>query len=163
MSERGVYSVQPDSYHAREFLARSPAVPPSLLALRLVTFPVLGQTPINTIEEEEEDVAEEEAEDAKTATQEKDMGNELFKQGDVRGAIAAYTRSLRLDPASAAVLSNRAAAHLKVPRARERCPHLRVSLTGATKGGLHARVLASRCTKQGSNCANNALCFAPIV
>jgi Flp pilus assembly protein TadD len=51
---------------------------------------------------------------SKTATEEKDLGNELFRRGDTAGALAAYSRSLVLEPGSAAVYSNRAAVHLKV-------------------------------------------------
>lgn len=49
-----------------------------------------------------------------TASEEKDLGNNLFRKGDTAGALAAYSRSLALDGSSAAVYSNRAAVHLKV-------------------------------------------------
>jgi hypothetical protein len=58
----------------------------------------------------------------RTASEEKDLGNHLFREGDTAGALAAYSRSLALDGSSAAVYSNRAAVHLKVRSAPSSVP-----------------------------------------
>ena len=50
------------------------------------------------------------------AMREKEKGNELFKAKEFRSAIEAYTLSLKLDPDSPAVHSNRAAALMKQGR-----------------------------------------------
>ena len=50
------------------------------------------------------------------AMREKEKGNELFKAKEFRSAIEAYTLSLKLDPDSPAVHSNRAAALMKQTR-----------------------------------------------
>ena len=50
------------------------------------------------------------------ATREKEKGNELFKAKEFRSAIDAYTLSLTLDPQSAPVHANRAAAYMKLKR-----------------------------------------------
>ena len=50
------------------------------------------------------------------AMREKEKGNELFKAKEFRSAIEAYTLSLKLDPDSPAVHSNRAAALMKQAR-----------------------------------------------
>ena len=50
------------------------------------------------------------------AMREKEKGNELFKAKEFRSAIEAYTLSLKLDPDSPAVHSNRAAALMKQER-----------------------------------------------
>ena len=53
------------------------------------------------------------------AMREKEKGNELFKAKEFRSAIEAYTLSLTLDPESAAVYANRAAAYMKQRRWHE--------------------------------------------
>ena len=48
------------------------------------------------------------------ANEEKDKGNAQFKQGKYAAAIACYTRGMAHDPQSAALVANRAMAHLKM-------------------------------------------------
>ena len=82
------------------------------------------------------------------AMREKEKGNELFKAKEFRSAIEAYTLSLKLDPDSPAVHSNRAAALMKQGRwRRHRRLHVRAGPRSEVFQGAHAsgsRVFGNR-------------------
>ncbi|TFJ88358.1 hypothetical protein NSK_000707 [Nannochloropsis salina CCMP1776] len=59
-------------------------------------------------------MGDDEASTDKTAAQWKDEGNELYKKGDYRAAIDAYSLAIAMSPDEASFYGNRAAAHMMI-------------------------------------------------
>lgn len=71
----------------------------------------------------------------------KSRGDELFKGGDPKAAVEAYTAALEVDPQAQSCLANRAACYLKLGAFRECIDDCRAALD---QGGHQAKILARR-------------------